>query len=58
MEEWEKCVKERPGNFTKTERNNMLLSAETRLGLKITCKLLTNSVDFLLIINNDRQIIC
>ena len=26
----------RPGNFTKAQRNNMLLSSETRLGLRIT----------------------
>ena len=38
LEDWEKSVKGRPGEFTKTERNKMLLSAETRHGLKITCE--------------------
>ena len=34
---WEESVMKRSGKFTKTERNRMLLSAETRLGLKMTC---------------------
>lgn len=41
LESWEKSVEERPGVFTKTGRNMMMLSGETRLGLKITCKKLT-----------------
>ena len=41
LDEWEAWVQSIP-NFTTTERNNMLLSSETRLGLRITCKLLQN----------------
>ncbi len=37
LEDWEKWVKSIP-DLTTTERNNMLLSSETRLGLKITCE--------------------
>ena len=37
LENWEKWTQSVP-NLTATEQNNMLLSAETRLGLKITCK--------------------
>lgn len=39
LDQWEKSVEERPGEFTKTQRNKMLLSAETRMGLRITCKI-------------------
>ena len=38
LKEWEDSVKDREGDFTKTARNKMLLSIETRLGLQITCK--------------------
>ena len=34
---WEESVKKRKG-FSKTEMGLMLLSAETRLGLKMDCK--------------------
>ncbi len=34
---WEDWAKSIP-DLTKTERNNLLLNAETRLGLKMTCK--------------------
>lgn len=37
LENWEKWTQSVP-NLTATQQNNMLLSAETRLGLKITCK--------------------
>ena len=35
LDEWEDSVSERPG-FTKTEKGMMLLSRETRMGLRIT----------------------
>lgn len=35
-------------DLTTTERNNMLLSSETRLGLKITCENNYNSVSLVL----------
>ena len=41
LDEWEQSVKERPGDFTKTQRNMMMLSPQTRLGLKVTCKIPT-----------------
>ena len=37
LDEWENSVKKRPGTYTKTQRNMMLLSSQTRLGLRITC---------------------
>ena len=39
LEGWENSVRERPGEYTKTQRSMMLLSRETRLGLKITCEI-------------------
>ena len=38
LADWKDSVMERPG-FSKTEKNRMLLRAETRLGLQITCKI-------------------
>ena len=38
LKKWEESVKERERTFTKRARNRKMLSAETRLGLKITCK--------------------
>jgi len=37
LDDWEKQVKERPG-FSKEQKNLMLISQETRLGLRITGK--------------------
>ncbi len=37
LDNWEKWVQLVP-NITKTEHNNLLLSSETRLGLRMTCK--------------------
>lgn len=42
LSEWEESVKNRPGDFSKSERNRMLLSNATMLGLKLTSKLLRN----------------
>ena len=36
LEKWEESVKKRTG-FSKTEVGMMVLSAETRLGLKMDC---------------------
>ncbi len=38
LDEWENAVKERAGEYTKTQRNMMLQSPQTRLGLRVTCK--------------------
>ena len=38
LAEWEESVRKCPG-YTKAEQNRMLLSAETRHGLQITCKI-------------------
>ena len=35
LDDWEKAVQERPG-FSAEEKNTMLISHETRLGLRIT----------------------
>ena len=35
LDDWEKAVQERPG-FSAEEKNSMLISHETRLGLRIT----------------------
>ena len=35
LDKWEKSVEEREG-YTKKQKNNMLLSQETRLGLRLT----------------------
>ncbi len=39
LDTWEKWAQSIP-NLTKTERNNLLLSSETRQGLRMTCKYL------------------
>ena len=39
LKDWENSVKLRKG-FTKAEKNNMLISAETLYGLQVTCKYL------------------
>lgn len=39
IEDWEESVAARPGEYSKTQRNMIMLSGETRLGLKITCEI-------------------
>lgn len=46
LADWKDSVMERPG-FSKTEKNRMLLRAETRLGLQITCKSFVELVRYL-----------
>lgn len=41
LDEWEKSVNDRPG-FSKEEKNLMLLSPATRLGIKMTGNYSTN----------------
>lgn len=36
LQEWEKSVKKRKGDYTVKDRNMMLISMETRLGMKVT----------------------
>ena len=49
LDKWEESVMRRPG-LTKTQQNNMLLSAETRLSLRMTCKFITSSIMIPLIV--------
>ena len=39
LDKWEESVAAREGVFTEAQRLRMLLSVETRLGLRMTCKL-------------------
>ena len=38
LNDWEKCVQNRGNEYSKSEKNMMMLSQETRLGLRITGK--------------------
>ncbi|XP_070547240.1 uncharacterized protein [Ptychodera flava] len=48
FEEWHQSVNARPGNFSKTDRNKMLLSHQTLNGLKITVMSIVACVKHLL----------
>lgn len=48
FEEWQRDVDERPGNFTRSERNSMMLSYQTLEGLKLTVQSVTECVKFCL----------
>ena len=36
LQEWEKSVKKHKGDYSVKDRNMMLISKETRLGMKVT----------------------
>ncbi|SMN01762.1 hypothetical protein SPONN_21 [uncultured Candidatus Thioglobus sp.] len=38
LQDWEKSVEQREGKFSRTDKNKMLLSRETREGLYMTGK--------------------
>ena len=57
LDELEDGVNERPG-FTKTQKGMMLLSRETRMGLKITGLLLITTNFYLNCESNDFIVLC
>ena len=57
LDEWEKCVKERPG-FEKNEKKRMLLSDETLLGLRMTGDFISNQFTLSTILSLCSQLIC
>jgi hypothetical protein len=48
LNDWEKSVMERPGNIPLSEKNKMLLSIQTRIGLNITVKSIVQCIKVLL----------
>ncbi|XP_072027683.1 uncharacterized protein [Amphiura filiformis] len=48
LDDWEKAVKDRPGEYTTTQRNKMLIPTETTIGLRRTAKAFVAMAEFLL----------
>ena len=48
LDDWQRCVNERPGNFTKKERAAMMLSHQTITGIKISVFAISECVKSLL----------